>query len=413
MLARAMSRFFYGWRIVAVCLVAAVFANALGLFGAGVYLHVLVESKGWSTGAVSSSIALFYISSALLLVPVGGIIGRAGPQPVFAVGAAALAAGVAAVGQVTQPWQTYVVFVVMGIGWACLSMTAVATTLAPWFERHQGRAVSIASLGASVGGMVGAPILIAGIAWLGFPATTGISAATTLAVVPPLALLVMKRRPQDLGLLPDGAVDVHSVTSSTTQSWSRRSALRTVALRSVMLGFAIGMMMQIGFVTHQVTLLSPSLGAGGTSLTVSATAIAALLGRLVLARFADQMSARLTASVMMTLAAAALAMQALFPVPAVLILGSVLMGLTIGNVTTLAPIIVRREFGPESFGALYGVASCVIQLGMGLGPGFYGLLHDASGSYRVPFLLAAAADLVAALVVSAGAARAVSLQSRR
>ncbi|GEP55749.1 MFS transporter [Reyranella soli] len=408
-----MSRFFYGWRIVAVCLVAAVFANALGLFGAGVYLHVLVESKGWSTGAVSSSIALFYISSALLLVPVGGIIGRAGPQPVFAVGAAALAAGVAAVGQVTQPWQTYVVFVVMGIGWACLSMTAVATTLAPWFERHQGRAVSIASLGASVGGMVGAPILIAGIAWLGLPATTGISAATTLAVVPPLALLVMKRRPQDLGLLPDGAVDVHSVTSSTTQSWSRRSALRTVALRSVMLGFAIGMMMQIGFVTHQVTLLSPSLGAGGTSLTVSATAIAALLGRLVLARFADQMSARLTASVMMTLAAAALAMQALFPVPAVLILGSVLMGLTIGNVTTLAPIIVRREFGPESFGALYGVASCVIQLGMGLGPGFYGLLHDASGSYRVPFLLAAAADLVAALVVSAGAARAVSLQPRR
>ena len=64
-----MSRLFYGWRIVAVCLVAAVFANALGLFGAGVYLHALVESKGWSTGAVSSSITLFYVTSALLLVP--------------------------------------------------------------------------------------------------------------------------------------------------------------------------------------------------------------------------------------------------------------------------------------------------------------------------------------------------------
>jgi cyanate permease len=96
-------------------------------------------------------------------------------------------------------------------------------------------------------------------------------------------------------------------------------------------------------------------------------------------------------------------MQALFPAPAVLVVGSVLMGLTIGNVTTLAPIIVRREFGAASFGALYGVASCVIQLGMGLGPGFYGLLHDAFGGYRVPLLLAAAADLVAASVVSAGA----------
>ena len=402
-----MSRLFYGWRIVAVCLVAAVFANALGLFGAGVYLHALVEFKGWSTGAVSSSITLFYVTSALLLVPVGGIIGRAGPQAIFAAGAAALAAGVAAIGQVTEPWQTYVVFVVMGVGWACLSTTAVATTLAPWFERYQGRAVSIASLGASVGGMVGAPILIAGIAWLGFAATTAIAAALALAVVMPLALFVMKRRPQDLGLFPDGAVDVGRAAAGSAPSWNRRSALRTTALRSVMLGFGLGMMMQVGFITHQVTLLSPSLGAAGTSLTVSATAVTALLGRLMLARFADQVSARLTASVMMVIAAGALAMQALFPVPAVLVVGSVLMGLTIGNVTTLAPIIVRRKFGAASFGALYGVASCVIQLGMGLGPGFYGLLHDAFGGYRVPLLLAAAADLVAASVVSAGAARAL------
>jgi MFS family permease len=398
-----MSRLFYGWRIVAVCLVAAVFANALGLFGAGVYLHALIESKGWSTGAVSSSITLFYVTSALLLVPVGGIIGRAGPQPIFAVGAMALAAGVAAIGQVTQPWQTYVVFVVMGVGWACLSTTAVATALAPWFERHQGRAVSIASLGASVGGMMGAPILIAGIARLGFAATTAIAAALALAVVLPLALFVMKRRPQDLGLFPDGAVDARGAAAGTAPSWNRRSALRTTALRSVMLGFGIGMMMQVGYITHQVTLMSPSLGVAGTSLTVSATAFTALLGRLMLARFADQVSARLTASVMMVIAAGALAMQALFPAPAVLVVGSVLMGLTIGNVTTLAPIIVRREFGAASFGALYGVASCVIQLGMGLGPGFYGLLYDAFGGYRVPLLLAAAADLVAASVVSAGA----------
>jgi MFS family permease len=398
-----MSRLFYGWRIVAACLVAAMFANALGLFGAGVYLHTLVQSKGWSTAAVSSSITLFYVTSALLLVPVGGIIGRAGPRPIFAAAAVALAAGVAAIGQVTQPWQTYVVFVVMGVGWAGLSTTAVATTLAPWFERHQGRAVSIASLGASVGGMMGAPILVAGIAWLGFAATSALAAALVLAVVLPLALIVMKRRPQDLGLLPDGTVDMRGAAAATALPWTRRNALRTAALRSVMLGFGLGMMVQVGFITHQVTLLSPSLGAAGASLTVSATAIAALLGRLMLARFADQVSARRTASVMMVIAAGALAMQALFPVPVVLVTGSVLMGLTIGNVTTLAPIIVRREFGMASFGALYGVASCVIQLGMGLGPGFYGLLHDAFDGYRVPLLLAAAVDFMAAAVVSAGA----------
>jgi MFS family permease len=402
-----MSRIFYGWRIVAVCLVASVFANALGLFGAGVYLHALVEQKGWSTGLVSGAITLFYVVSALLLIPVGGILGRFGPQPIFALGISALAGGVAAIGQVAAPWQTYAAFLVMGVGWACLSMTAVATTLAPWFERHQGRAVSIASLGASVGGLAGVPVLLFGIDRLGFAATTTVGAAGALLLMLPLAAFVLKRRPQDMGLLPDGAAAASATTSARAATWNRRDALRTAALRSVMAGFGIGMMVQVGFVTHQVTLLSPALGAAGTSIAVSVTAIAALLSRLVLARFADQMSARTTAAVMMMVAAGALAAMAVWPMPAMLVAGSVLMGMTIGNVTTLAPIIVRREFGAAAFGAVYGVASCVIQLATALGPSFYGLLHDAFGGYRVPLLLAATVDIGAALVVLAGKARAV------
>ncbi len=399
------SRLYYGWRIVVACLIAALFANALCLFGAGVYLQVLVESREWSTGTVSGAITLLYVTSALLLVPVGGSVGRVGPRPIFALGTVALATAVAAIGQVTQPWQAYVVFLMMGVGWACLSTTAVATTLAPWFERHQGRAVSIASLGASVGGMVGAPLLLFGIARLGLSLATAVAAVLALVVVLPLALLVMKRRPQDLGLLPDGGTGMSSAAASSVR-WGRRAALRTAALRSVMLGFGMGMMVQVGFVTHQVALLLPSLGAAGTSLAVAATAAAALLGRLVLARFADQISPRRAAAAMMATAAGALAAMALSPVSPVLVLGSILMGVTIGNVTTLSPIVVRREFGALSFGAVYGVASSAIQLAMALGPSLYGVLHDAFGDYRAPLLLAAAVDLAAAAVIAAGGTRA-------
>ena len=75
--------------------------------------------------------------------------------------------------------------------------------------------------------------------------------------------------------------------------------------------------------------------------------------------------------------------MALFPAPFAAIGASVVLGLTIGNVTTLAPIIVRREFGAAFFGTIFGVASCGIQLATALGPGFYGLLRDASGGYRL------------------------------
>jgi len=74
----------------------------------------------------------------------------------------------------------------------------------------------------------------------------------------------------------------------------------------------------------------------------------------------------------------------------------------VGNVTTLSPIIVRREFGAAAFGPVFGVASCVIQLVTALGPGFYGLLHDASGSYREPLLVAAMMDIIAAIVILRG-----------
>ena len=392
--------------MVAVCLIAALFANALGLFGAGVYLRQLVEEKGWSTGLVSGAITLFYVVSAVLQIPVGGIIARLGPRPVFAAGTLALCVGVAGIGRVEAPWQTYVAFIVMGVGWACLSMTAVATALAPWFEKYQGRAVSIASLGASVGGMAGVPILLFGIAQAGFAATTTIAAVVAFVVLLPLAWFVMKHRPQDIGLLPDGAdARVGAVATAPVRRWTRAEALRTAALRSVMVAFGIGMLVQVGFVTHQVTMLAPVLGAAGTSATVAATAVAALVSRLLLSRFADQIDARVTTAGVLLCAAAALASIGLWPVPAVMVTACILFGATIGNVTTLSPIVVRREFGAASFGAVFGITSCVIQLATGVGPSFYGLLHDAFGGYRVPLLLASAMDLVAVGAVLAGRSR--------
>ena len=148
-------RVFYGWWIVTACMLSALVGNALGLFGAGVYLHQVVTANGWTTGLVSGAVTLFYVVSALLLIPVGIGIKRYGPRPIIASGGIALAGGVVEIGHATLPWEAYLAFLFMGIGWAGLSTTAVATTLAPWFDKHQGRAVSIASLGASAGGIIG------------------------------------------------------------------------------------------------------------------------------------------------------------------------------------------------------------------------------------------------------------------
>jgi MFS family permease len=250
--------------------------------------------------------------------------------------------------------------------------------------------------------MLGAPLLLFGISRIGFAATTATAACLAVALLLPLAGLVLRRRPQDMGLQPDGLPLGGAKGSIGAPRWTRRSALRTAALRTVLFTFGLGMMIQIGFLTHQVTLLSEVLDTTAVSMTISATAIAALLGRIALARFADQIDARVAAAGALVLAASALAVMGLFRSPSVLIGASVIFGITVGNVTTLSPIIVRREFGASAFGAVFGITSCGIQLITALGPSFYGFLHDAYGDYGNALILAATLDLAAAAVVLSG-----------
>jgi hypothetical protein len=111
--------------------------------------------------------------------------------------------------------------------------------------------------------------------------------------------------------------------------------------------------------------------------------------------FADRVNQRMTACGVLLLAAAALSVLAWRRDPVVIVLANAVFGLTVGNVTTLSAIIVRREFGPASF-SIFGMASCGIQLVAALGPSFCGILHDAFGSYSPSLLLAAVLDITAA-----------------
>lgn len=396
------ARVFYGWWVVAGSLVATMVGNALGLFGAGVYLHAIIQINNWPTSIVSGAITAFHLVSALLLIPVGTAIGRFGPRLVIAVGAMTISGGVVGLGHVSEPWQTYVAFSTMGIGWACLSTTAVAVTLSPWFEKQQGRAVSIASLGASAGGMISAPALFFGIEHVGFSGTTLIAGLLAIAIVFPIAGFVMKHRPAELGLWPDGERSGNPTAAPSRPRHTGVGALRTWALRSVMITFGIAMMVQIGFLTHQVTMISAFVGASTTSATVSATAVAALVGRIALARFADQFDTRTIAAIVLLLAAIALSALALIPGSLMMITASIVFGLTVGNVTTLSALIVRREFDAASFGVIFGIASCGIQLTAALGPYFFGLLHDLTGSYRPPLLVGAILDAIVAYIVLPG-----------
>ncbi len=396
------ARVFYGWWIVAACLVIAVLSWGLGIFGVGVSLYAISQTRGLSIGSVSTAFTVSAILSAVVSVFVGPLIDRYGPRPVMALGAIMMAAGIALIGQVQTLSHVYGAFVLSGLGNACLSVTAITAAISPWFEKHQGRAMSSAMLGASIGGMTSTPVLIFGVEKIGFPATQLWGAAALLAIVLPLALFVLKKNPAELGLYPDGEAPGAKAVQAPPRSFSRAEAIKTTGFITLVFAFSLGLGVQVGFLTHHVNLSVPLLGAGGAALIVSITAIAAFLGRVALARWADQVDLRVTAAAVLCVAAISLEVIAAVPLAWALIGASVVYGLTTGNVTTLSPIIVRREFGAAAFGAINGVAWMIIGIACALGPVLFGWLYDWFGGYSVALHIAAALDLIAAVAVYVG-----------
>ena len=396
------SPIFYGWRIVAACLVIAIFSWGFGIFGLGVFLHAISQSRGWSVGSISSAITVAVLLSSVAALFVGPAIGRYGPRIVMTFGGLLMAAGLSFLGFVSEKWHVYAAFVLNGLGYSCLSVTAITATLSPWFERHQGRAMSSAMLGASIGGMTSTPILIFAIERLGLTQAMICSAFSVLLVVLPLAVIVLRKSPAEMDLYPDGEPPRETGKEKPARVWSRAEALRTPAFISVAIAFALGLGVQVGFLTHHVTLAVSSLGTNGAAFIVSLTAVAAFFGRVALARWADQVDLRVTSCAVLLVASVSLAAIAAWPSAWMLIGASILYGLTTGNVTTLSPIIVRREFGAAVFGSIYGVAWMTIGFASAFGPALFGWLYDYFGGYAQALWLAAGIDLIAALVVIAG-----------
>jgi predicted MFS family arabinose efflux permease len=145
-----------------------------------------------------------------------------------------------------------------------------------------------------------------------------------------------------------------------------------------------------------VALSEPFLGKFGTGLLVSATGIVTLVGRLYLAKIVDGEPVRRLACQAMVAQLIALLLISVYPSTNTLIVASLTYGFAIGHVTTLSPIVFRREFGADAFGETYGKAATVTQFSSACGPVIVGYLHGTFGSYPPVLLVTAAATALSA-----------------
>ena len=392
--------YFYGWNIVAVTLVMALFSWGFGFYGPSVYLATLQDLHGWSAAAVATPVTVYYLVGALLVSRFGDAFTRLGPRPVVILGACAMGISVVALGFVQRPWQLYPAFVVMAMGWAALSGAALNTLIAPWFERRRGLAISVALNGASLGGVVVAPALIALIGALGFAPALVVATGTMLAVFLPMTAW-LHRGPEVLGLGPDGDAPI-ARTTAPARSGGNAGALRTARFWSASGPFALALTAQVGLITHLVAALAPRLGHGGAGRVVSLATIAAILGRIGTGFVIDRVDPRLATSLTLAVQIAGVALLAATASDGGLYLGGALFGLGVGNLVTLPSLVLQREWPREQFAGLISLLLAINQFTFAFGPALIGIVRDWTGSYGPALACCIALQAVAAVWVFAG-----------
>ena len=385
----------FAWPAVLACFCSAVVGWGFGFYGQSVFLASLQASQGWSTALVASATTTYYLCGALLIALTPDLIDRFGPRATIIGGALVLAAGAIFLSRATAPWQLYAANVVMAAGWATTSSTAITNTLAQWFDRRRGLAISLALNGASAAGFTVVPALVHLTSRDGLPTATLIVAVALLAILIPAVLLGLRGAPRPAGLA--GA-------AAASTPFGRRDALASPRFRSVAAFYALALVAQVGFIIHMVAFLTPRLGAAGAASAVAATSVAAMLGRLVLGTVIDRMNQRRAAAISVTSQAAGILAMLLWPESSsVLYGGAILFGASVGNVITFPALIVQREFPTHAFGSVIGLANAIGQFAFAFAPALLGVVHDLAGGYASALALCIAVQLAAAAIVLRGA----------
>ncbi len=385
---------FYGWKIVLMCFLIAMFGFGFGFYGLGLYLVSLQSLHGWSTSLISSAITLYYLCGASAVIFIGDAMARWGPRRVVLTGCAAMGIGAMGLTLITEPWQLYPTFLVMSVGWAAMGNAAVNTMLAPWFEKKRGLTVSLALNGASCGGVCIVPCLMLLIARCGFQHGMSIAIVAMLGVLAPGIIIWLRRTPHELGLWPDGErplahdhMEIRPHATPNASPWRRTVALRLVNFWTISIPFALGLVAQVGFLTHQIAYLEPLIGKSGAGFAVSMTTVSAVLGRCITGVYIDRLNQRLVSSVNFLTQTIALSAMITFPTPTLLYIACTVFGLGVGNTTTLPGLIVQHEFPKEHFGQIISLIVAFNQFAFAFSPAGIGVLRDVTGSYQAAFAL--------------------------
>jgi MFS family permease len=407
MLARRALRmpFYYGWLIVAVAALVSFSEVAFLQPVLGVFMRPLHDEFGWSRATISGSIGVGSLAGAVLSPVVGRVLDRWGGRWVMAGAGTSIALCLFFLAGVQSLVLFYVLYTIGRAAVVSVLGLASSVAVSNWFIRNRGPAIAIMNFGTRLGQAVLPAIVAVMVIQFGWRSGfVALGLIVLLCTVIP-SILIVRRRPEDLGLLPDGgsglvqqrhAADVEEV------DWTAGAAVRTRAFWLLTAATSITMMAHSALFLHLISYLQDQgMGTGVAVSVISLTSLVGGLGGLLGGIVQRRIGARRTLS--FSLAGQATSLLYLLNVSTLpeAYVFAVYYGLVGGTTIILNSMIFAVYFGRRSLGTIRGIASPFQLFFNAAGPFLGGLSYDLTGSYVTAFAGYAAFYVVAALCMVA------------
>ena len=402
-------RIFYGWYVMAIVVAAGFMGSGTSQVFFGLMLKPITEDLHFSRTTVATAVTVGSLVGAFAQ-PLSGILAdRYGPRAITTLGLVALAAAYLVLSGIDSVWHVFVGYVLgRGITQASLTGVVARTAAVNWFRRMRGRALGFTStapaLGSSLLVLFASGLMAAGVSWRTVFVIFGIAVGGL--VLP--ALLVLRRRPEDMGLLPDGdapadaegvhSTDARSRAAPTEHSWTLSEARRTSAMWLIIFSMTVAALSTGGLSFNMVVYFTDkgvSDGVAGVALSSFALsgAIAATVWGFLTERFSERWLAIGALAIAGCVSLAFIGVS----VAAAAVVIAALYGFAARGEGALINMIIAAYYGRDSYGRISGFVTPFQFTGLALGPAVAAFVVAATGSFT-PYFVMTSALLFAAAV---------------
>ena len=390
--------FYYGWVIVAVTFVTmGIGVNARTSFS--LLFSPIIDEFHWDRGLTAGAFSFGFLISAILSPLMGKLMDRTGPRTVMELGVFLMASGLLLAPFTTEPWHLYLTIgVLVGSGSICLGYSGQSLFLPNWFVRRRGLAVGLAFAGVGIGSITLLPWMQMLIDETGWRSASFAMGVVVLVVLFPLNLL-LRKRPEDLGLQPDGnrAPDVSADATASNivdpewaaTDWTLSRAMWTARFWWLALGYFCGLYVWYAVQVHQTKyLVEIGFTSTAAAWALGLVSLFGIPGQIALGHLSDRIGREWVWTIStLGFAICFVALIALQYTPTLLLVYVMVIaqGFLGYGVTSIMGAVVAEIFQGKNFGTIFGTIMFVALSGGAAGPWVTGLLHDIYGDYIAAF----------------------------